>query len=420
MRQGGLKKNRRGHPALITSQANEKGTDIVMRKIDKVVQEAISNNQKIYIRGTARQGFLLGTYFDSKGINFEGYVDRKPELYGTILWGNHICYSPDDVPSNSVEMITAFNSKTQEEIAEELEKKGISYIKDLNNEIRECEKEIDDETYVKNFHKMRIGEELNLDNPKTLNDKLNWLKLYNHDPLYTRLVDKYEVKKYVAERIGEKYIIPTYGVWEHFDDIDFDSLPMQFILKCTHDSGTFVIVEDKEKLNKEEAKEKLESALKNNFYYLCREWPYKNVKPRIIAEKYFDSLGKPESIEYKTTCFNGKVGFVTICGGIPHAEFEKRTNDHFTVDFEHMPWYSFYKHAKVRPEKPEQWDELINVCEKLAANIPYVRVDCYIIDGQIYFGEMTFYTWGGHIEFTPPEWNEKLGECLVLPSEKLI
>ena len=139
------------------------------------------------------------------------------------------------------------------------------------------------------------------------------------------------------------------------------------------------------------------------------------MKPRIIAEKYFDCLGNPESLEYKVTCFNGKVGFVTICQGIAHSTYDVRTNDSYDINFNHMPWYSYYKNSLKGFCKPEQWDELIMVCEKLAADIPYVRVDCYIIEGQIYIGEMTFYTWAGFIEFTPPEWDLKLGEWLELP-----
>lgn len=148
-----------------------------------------------------------------------------------------------------------------------------------------------------------------------------------------------------------------------------------------------------------------------------REWPYKNVKPRIIAEKYIASLGHPDSIEYKTTCFDGKVGFVTICTGIAHAEFSQRTNDSFDINKNHMPWYAFYKNAEKMPEIPDQWDELIEICEKLSEGIPTVRVDTYIIDGTIYFGELTFYTWSGFLKFSPPEWDEKLGHYIKIPKE---
>lgn len=278
---------------------------------------------------------------------------------------------------------------------------------------------MDDIAYIKKKYKQMVGHECDLENPQALTEKIQWLKLYNHNPSYTKMADKYEAKKYVAGLIGEEHIIPTYGVWDSFDEIDFDSLPDQFILKCTHNSGGFVICKDKNTFDKKAAKKRLTDCLNHNYFYSGREWVYKNIKPRIIAEKYIDSLGKPDSVEYKTTCFNGKVGFVTICTGIAHSDFELRTNDHYDVDFHHMPWYVNYKNADVPPKKPEQWDELIAICEKLSKDIPYVRVDTYIIDGQIYFGEMTFYTWSGFMKFNPPEWDLKLGEMLVLPDKKI-
>lgn len=273
-----------------------------------------------------------------------------------------------------------------------------------------------DEQFIRKKWKSKMDYPLNLDNPQTLCEKLQWLKLHDRKPKYSAMVDKYEAKKIVADAIGERYIIPTYGVWDDFDSIDFDALPEQFVLKCTHDSGGFVICKDKKTFDKEAAKKKLCKSLKRNYYYGVREWPYKDVKPRIIAEKYIKELGHPDSIEYKTTCFNGKVKFVTICTGIAHAKFEERSNDSYTTDFEHMPWYAYYKNSSVKLEKPKEWEELISVCEKLSVGVPYLRVDCYIIDGQILFGEMTFYTWGGMMKIEPSEWDRKLGEMLELPS----
>lgn len=151
-------------------------------------------------------------------------------------------------------------------------------------------KVLPDKMYLKICYKLATGKKLDLKNPQTFNEKLQWLKLYDRKPEYTRMVDKYEAKKYVAEKIGEEYIIPTLGVWDHFDEIDFDSLPDQFVLKCTHDSGGLVIVRDKAKLDKVAAKQKIEKSLKRNYYYSGREWPYKDVKPRIIAEKYMEDI----------------------------------------------------------------------------------------------------------------------------------
>ncbi len=166
-------------------------------------------------------------------------------------------------------------------------------------------KNMPDEAYLRKAFKLRMGYELDLDAPKTFCEKLQWLKLYDRRPEYSTMVDKYEVKKYVAERIGEKYVIPLLGVWDRFEDIDFDALPDQFVLKCTHDSGGFVVCRDKSVFDKSDARKRLNKHLQTDYYLHGREWPYKNVKRRIIAEKYIDSLGKPESVEYKLTCFGG-------------------------------------------------------------------------------------------------------------------
>lgn len=199
-----------------------------------------------------------------------------------------------------------------------------------------------DKTYLRVLHFLNTGKLLRLKNPQTYSEKCQWMKLYYQRPEITRMADKYEVKQYVADRIGKEHVVECYGVWEHFDEIDFDTLPEQFVRKCTHNSGSFVICTDKKSLDKNAAKEKLEAALNANYYLNGHEWVYKNIQPRIIAEKYMDSLGRPDSIEYKITCM-GAVSFVTICGGIAHARYEQRSNDHYTRDWQHMPWYARYK-----------------------------------------------------------------------------
>lgn len=274
-----------------------------------------------------------------------------------------------------------------------------------------------DEKFLKKYFKIRMGRKLNLENPDGYCAKLQWLKLYDHNPKYTMLADKYEVKQFVKDTIGEQYVVPLYGVWDSFDAIDFDSLPNQFILKCTHDSGSFYVCEDKSKLDIEAAKEKLDPWMHRNYYLQSREWVYKNVKPRILAEKYFPSIGKVDSTEYKLTCFSGRVGVFTICGGIPHSDFCKRTNDNYDRDFKFYPnHYAYYKNSS-NPilDKPPIVDRLIELAEKLSAGIPQVRVDFYEVDGQIYFGEFTFYTWSGFLEFNPPEIDKMLGDMLELP-----
>jgi len=272
------------------------------------------------------------------------------------------------------------------------------------------------ELYLKCYYYLHLHEWPNLKHPQNFTEKLNWLKLHDRRPLYTKLADKCEVKKYVSEKIGSDKIIPLLGVWDHFDEIDFDQLPDQFVLKCTHDSGGFRICKDKSNFDQEEARQFFNKELHKNYYWNKREWVYKDIKPRIIAEPYIDSLGKPESFEYKLTCMNGVCKVFTICTGIAHSDFELRTNDHYDRDFNHLPWYAYYKNSKKPVQIPPQAKEIIEYAEKLSEGIPQVRVDFYVINDKVYFGEMTFYTWAGIIEFTPPEWNDIVGSWLDLKS----
>lgn len=272
------------------------------------------------------------------------------------------------------------------------------------------------ELYLKCYYYLHLHEWPNLKHPQNFTEKLNWLKLHDRRPLYTKLADKCEVKKYVSEKIGSDKIIPLLGVWDHFDEIDFDQLPDQFVLKCTHDSGGFWICKDRSNFNQEEARQFFNKELHKNYYWNKREWVYKDIKPRIIAEPYIDSLGKPESFEYKLTCMNGVCKVFTICTGIAHSDFELRTNDHYDRDFNHLPWYAYYKNSKKPVQIPPQAKEIIEYAEKLSEGIPQVRVDFYVINDKVYFGEMTFYTWAGIIEFTPPEWNDIMGSWLDLKS----
>lgn len=276
-----------------------------------------------------------------------------------------------------------------------------------------------DEEIIRRTYKATTGKELNLENPKTLCDKLNWLKLNYRKNIFTTMVDKYEAKKYVADIIGEEHIIKTFGVYNNFDEIDFDKLPDQFVLKCTHDSGSFIVVTDKNKMDKKAARKKLNKRVKFDYYMNCREWPYKNVKRRIIAEEYIPYLADPQHLEYKVTCLNGEVSFVTICQGAAHKSLEERTNNHYNKDFIEQKWYTFYKNANKTFEKPECWDDLIKFSEMLSKESPYLRCDFYIIDNKILFGELTFYTWGGYLVFEPEEQDLILGEMLKLP-ERLI
>lgn len=273
---------------------------------------------------------------------------------------------------------------------------------------------MDDEAYLKRKYKACMGKEIHLDSPQTFNEKLQWLKLHDRKPEYTTMVDKYAVKMYVADIIGEKYIIPTLGVWNHFDEIDFDKLPNQFVLKCTHDSGGIVICKDKNKLDLKSAKKKIEKSLKQNYYWSGREWPYKDVKPRIIAEEYMIDESGYELKDYKFFCFNGepKMMFIATDRG-SDTKF-----DFYDMEFNHLPFNNGHPNANKQIKKPKNYSTMLALSAKLSFGIPHVRVDFYNINGKIYFGELTFFHWSGLVPFEPEEWDYKLGSWLKLPERK--
>ncbi|MDO4847457.1 MAG: ATP-grasp fold amidoligase family protein [Clostridiaceae bacterium] len=277
---------------------------------------------------------------------------------------------------------------------------------------------LDDLEFIKSKFFTSFNREINLGSPETFNEKLQWLKLYYRNPLYTRLVDKYEVKQYVAQRIGEEYLIPTLGVYERFEDIDFDSLPDSFVLKCTHDSGGLVIVKDKSKFDKKNARQIIKASLKRNFYLQSREWPYKNVKPRIIAESYMEDSKTAELRDYKFFCFDGEVKAMFIA-----TERQKQGEDvkfdFFDADFNHLPFRQGHDHASVTPEKPVCFDEMKKLAGELSKGFPEARIDFYEVDGRIYFGEFTFFHFGGFMPFEPEEWDYKFGEWITLPKRML-
>lgn len=275
-----------------------------------------------------------------------------------------------------------------------------------------------DDKYLSILFKKRVGYELNLDEPKTFNEKLQWLKLYDRNPEYTTMVDKYAVKKLVADRIGEEYIIPTFGVWDNFDDIDFNLLPNKFVLKCTHDSGGLVIVKDKRKFDKAMAKKKLEKSLKRNYYWPGREWPYKNVLPRIIAEEYMEDRGRIVPEDYKVYCMNGEPKYIVVF----HNRFDDTKELSETVY--DINWnkqeFSFDEHfaiSNIIEPKPRCLNELIKLAKKLCEGMAQVRVDFYIINEKIYFGEITLYTASGFQKMIPEEKDFEMGKLINLTSD---
>lgn len=271
----------------------------------------------------------------------------------------------------------------------------------------------DDGQFLKIKYRLKVGKKLNLVHPKGYNEKLQWLKIHDHRELYSTMVDKYAAKEYVAGIIGNEYIIPTLGVWDCFDDINFDMLPNQFVLKCTHDSGGLVICRDKKNLNLEEARIKINRSLKMNFYLEGREYPYKNVHPRIIAEEFMVDESEKELKDYKFFCFNGQPRFLFVAKG--RLEHDTRFN-FYDMDWNLLPFERGYPNTDSNTiiPKPKGFEEMVELSKKLSVGIPHVRVDLYDINGRIYFGELTLYPGSGFEAFHPDEWDEKVGDMLSL------
>lgn len=259
-----------------------------------------------------------------------------------------------------------------------------------------------------------FNKKIDFKNPKTFNEKLQWLKLYDHNPQYTQLVDKFEVREYIKKEIGEKYLIPIYGVWDKFEDIDFNSLPNQFVLKCTHDSGSVVICKDKETLNIRDIKSKFNKALKKSFYYSSREWPYKNIKPRIICEELLVDESGYELKDYKFFCFNGEPKVIHVMSNRGKG---KMYVNHYDLD-----WLEFgsgrlnYKKNPDKILKPNELTKMIEVCRILSKGLPFVRIDFYHTPKTIFFGEMTFYPASGFLQFADEGEDLLLGSWLDLSS----
>lgn len=275
-----------------------------------------------------------------------------------------------------------------------------------------------DEVFLKLKFRLIMGENLDLSNPKTFNQKLQWLKLYNRKPVYTTMVDKYAVKEFVANIIGEEHIIPTLGVWESVDEIDWEALPNQFVLKTTHGGGgcDVIICKDKTNFDRVAAKEKLNISLKSDIYYNFREWPYKNVPKRIIAEKFMTNNGR-DLEDYKIHCFNEEPKFILVCSN--RYDKDAMIDDFYSPNWELMdvrrPGHPKSEQAS---KKPELLQQMLELSKKLSKDVPFLRTDFYIINNQIYFGELTFFPASGMSKFEPQEWDYIFGNYLKLRNNK--
>ena len=268
-----------------------------------------------------------------------------------------------------------------------------------------------DSNYLRILYRYRLGKKLNLENPQTFNEKIQWLKLYDRKDLYTKIVDKYEVRNYIKSKIGEEYLIPLIGIYNSFDEIDFEVLPKQFVIKCTHDSGGLVICKDKNKLDKEKARKKINRCLSRNYFYNTREWPYKNVKPRIIIEKYMVDESGTQLKDYKFFCFDGEAKALFVASD---RDIDTRF-DFYDTEFKKIPLKQYYENGTKEISKPKGYEEMLLLASKLSKGFPHVRVDFYDINGQIYFGELTLSHFSGMKKFEPEKYDYIFGEWIKLP-----
>ena len=277
---------------------------------------------------------------------------------------------------------------------------------------------LSDKTYLKIMYFYHMKKRMNFENVTTFNEKLQWLKLHDRKEIYTTMVDKYEVKKYVADLIGGEYVVPTYGIYESYNEIDFDVLPNQFVLKVTHYGGSrgVFIIKDKNTINYSNIENEIEKLLKENLYNYSREWPYKNVKPRIIIEKYMKNEDEEELKDYKLFCFNGKPKIILVCS--ERFSSSNMCETWFDEDWNLMDIIEGNHRVDKNIKPPQSFKKMKYLASQLSKNIPFVRIDFYEVNSKIYFGEMTFFPASGFEKFEPKEWDKKLGEMIDLEKIK--
>lgn len=271
---------------------------------------------------------------------------------------------------------------------------------------------IPDKIFLRWVYKAHLHKPLDFNNPKGFNAKLQWMKIYDRRPEYVMMVDKLAVKQYVAQKIGKEYIIPTLATWESADEIDFNTLPNKFVLKCNHDSHSVIVCKDKSHLNQEETKKHFKRCLKNNLFWWGREWPYKNVKPLIFAEQFIEEKGENDLKDYKLMCFDGQMKCSFVCserfeeGGLKVTFFDR--------NWKKMPFIRHYPSSDKSIPQPQTYEKMIALAEKLSQGLRFVRVDFYEVCGRLYFGELTFFPGSGFEKFTPDSWDDILGSWIKI------
>lgn len=272
-----------------------------------------------------------------------------------------------------------------------------------------------DRVFLRLVYRGLMSKKLDLNNPTTYNEKLQWLKLNDFHDFYTDIVDKYEVRKFVESKIGDKYLTKLFGVWSNFDEIDISKLPNSFVLKCTHDSGGVLVCKDKGSINLIDARKKFNKAIKKNFFDIGRELPYKKITPRIICEELLTNNDGSEIMDFKFFCFHGVPKFMYIASD---RSFDTKF-DFFDLSFKKFDLKQYYPNSNKPFKKPDNFDEMIDIARKLSVGFPHVRIDLYNVNNKIYFGEITFYHLSGFKRFKPDNFDYAFGEYINLDRIKV-
>lgn len=344
-------------------------------------------------------------------------LDNNEKYAGKIFWNDIVCRMPQDGDINSIILICVNDDLIGEKIDKQCLSLGYKKVYRVNeNLIYSAMNELSDRECVFVRYYARTEQFLNIDRPITFNEKLQWLKVYDHKPLYNILTDKLAAKEYIGSLIGRKYIIPTIGSWESFDDINFDMLPKCFVLKCTHDSGSAEIILDKDAIDMNRLKKKFDKTMSRDYYWAGREHGYEGIPRKIIAEKKLNGDSNEDVKDYKVFCFDGIPRLIQV----DYDRFHNHTRVMYSTAWEPLGFSTCYPYGETNIEgKPINLDELLELSSVVSVGIPHVRADFYIIEGKIYFGEMTFHHGSGCEKFSDEEWNYRLGEYIRLPEKSI-
>lgn len=367
----------------------------------------------VAIFGASVQGVFLCGALREKGIPVVKFIDNDKTKQGNEIFMNIWCY-PLTKDNSKVIVISSSNEMTQKQIINQLDDLNTdSYVSLITDKLyREIMDNMSDISIIKCRWHERVGTELNLDNPVTFNEKIQWLKLYYHNPIYTELSDKLYAKKYVEKILGVKYVIPTIGVYDCYENIDYSKLPSKFVLKATHDSGSVQICNNRNEFDIKKAEEVLSQALSRNYYLYDREWGYKNIVPKIIAEPYYTDESGEELKDYKIFCFSGKPKLIQV----DYGRFSEHKRNIYNINWEYQNVQIKYPTDESHIiHKPQCLEEMLKCAEVLSKDLPHVRVDFYVINEKVIFGEMTFYHGGGYEKFTPQDMERKMGKWIKLP-----